>query len=79
MAEFTLAEVARHKTPEDLMMVIRDKVYRIPKKFAIEDHPGGDVLMEGAGIDATSLFEDIGHSEEALAQLKGFCVGKLKK
>jgi len=37
------------------------------------------VADQGAGIDATSLFDDIGHSEEAKKQLEGFLIGKLKR
>jgi cytochrome-b5 reductase len=77
--EYTLAEVSLHKTEDDYWTVVKGKVYKIPKSFITNDHPGGDVIMEGAGIDSTTLFEDIGHSQEALDQLKTFYIGDLKK
>ena len=41
-------------------------------------HPGGEeVLMDSAGRDATSDFEDVGHSEDARKLMKKYLVGKL--
>jgi len=79
MSEYTLEEVAKHKTDNDYWTVIKGNVYKIPKKFISDEHPGGDVIMEGAGIDSTTLFEDIGHSQDAFDQLKDFLIGTLKK
>jgi len=79
MAEYTLEEVAKHKTEDDFWTVIHSKVYKIPKQFISTDHPGGDVIMEAAGNDSTTIFEDIGHSQDAIDQLKGFFIGNLKK
>ncbi|KAJ1677624.1 hypothetical protein EV182_005783 [Spiromyces aspiralis] len=64
---FTKEEIEKHKTRDDLWMVIDQKVY---------DHPGGEeVLLEHAGIDATESFKDIGHSDDAVELLKDFYVG----
>jgi len=53
---YTLAEVAKHDNKEDCWLVIRDKVYDVSvSKF--QDHPGGDEIYRGCGIDATTLFE----------------------
>lgn len=35
------------------------------------------MLLSEAGKDATESFEDIGHSEDARAQLKNFHIGRL--
>ncbi len=52
----TLEEVAKHSTKEDCWFVIRTKVYDVSvSKF--QDHPGGDAIYQGCGIDATTLFE----------------------
>lgn len=41
-------------------------------------HPGGDeVLLEEAGKDATEPFEDVGHSEDARAQVERLFIGNL--
>ncbi len=51
-------------------------VYDVTKY--LESHPGGeDILIENSGIDASNEFWDIGHSDEALKQMKEFRIGEL--
>eukprot|EP01133_Synstelium_polycarpum_P005746 gene5746-6650_t len=50
-------QVKLHNTAKDLWMVIDDKVYDLTE--FLDEHPGGDILLEGAGKDATYLFEEI--------------------
>ncbi|GMF37654.1 unnamed protein product [Phytophthora fragariaefolia] len=81
LKEFTLEDVAAHKTAEDCWMVIRDegirKVYDVTA--FLDDHPGGpEIMVDVAGQDATDEFEDIGHSNDARAQLKQYEIGKIK-
>lgn len=46
-------------------------------KYA-RDHPGGaEALIEVAGTDATSAYEDVGHSEDAREIMHQFLVGSL--
>ncbi|KAF9887014.1 hypothetical protein FE257_010630 [Aspergillus nanangensis] len=76
MATFTLEQVQKHNTSDDLWIVLHNKVYDISKY--LEDHPGGkEVLVEVAGTDATEAFEEVGHSDEAREQLEPFYVGDL--
>ncbi|CAJ0626204.1 2373_t:CDS:2 [Entrophospora sp. SA101] len=64
MSEFTLEELAKHKTKDSLYVSIGGK------------HPGGEeVLLDEGGKDATEAFEDVGHSDEARELLKGFEIG----
>ena len=43
------------------------------------DHPGGkDALLEVAGTDATSAYEDVGHSEDAREIMHQYLVGLLE-
>lgn len=59
----SMADVAKHNTKNDLWMVIHGKVYDV-REYA-RDHPGGaEALVEVAGTDATSAYEDVGHSED---------------
>lgn len=45
----------------------------------IKDHPGGaEPLIEVAGQDATSAYEDVGHSEDAREILHSFLIGTLE-
>ncbi|KAF9363129.1 hypothetical protein BGX34_004820 [Mortierella sp. NVP85] len=74
---FTLADLAEHKTKKSLYLAIEGKVYNCTD--FIDEHPGGEeVLFDVAGVDATEAFEDVGHSEEARALLKGMLVGDLE-
>jgi len=62
-------------------MVIRDdgvrKVYDVTA--FLDDHPGGpEIMVDVAGQDTTDEFEDIGHSNDARAQLKQYEIGKVK-
>jgi len=72
-----LTEVAQHDKLEDVWIVIHNKVYDVT--HFIGEHPGGDILMDGAGKDATGLFEDIGHSSDARSMLKDYYIGDLVK
>lgn len=89
---FTMEEVRKHG-PESwdngdssplCWMVIRDKVYEIPDNF-IETHPGGHVIYEGCGTDATTSFETrpqgsgTPHSSNARNILEKYYIGDLKK
>lgn len=89
---FTMEEVRKHG-PESwdngdssllCWMVIHDKVYEIPDSFT-ETHPGGHVIYDGCGTDATSLFETrpqgsgTPHSSNARNILEKYYIGDLKK
>mmetsp|Transcript_4040 Transcript_4040/g.12308 ORF Transcript_4040/g.12308 Transcript_4040/m.12308 type:complete len:152 (+) Transcript_4040:88-543(+) len=51
-----MSEVKKHNSREDAWTVVRGKVYVISPYLNF--HPGGvDMLMKGAGRDATALFE----------------------
>lgn len=72
----TTEELAKHNAKESAWFSIHGIVYDISNY--LEDHPGGEeVMLDRAGQDATTDFEDVGHSEEARKELKKFEVGKL--
>ncbi|XP_018325120.1 cytochrome B5-like protein [Agrilus planipennis] len=71
----TLEEVAYHDTWDSCWMVIYDRVYDVTD--FLDEHPGGDVLLEYAGRDATCAFRGSGHSALALKQLQSFLIGEL--
>lgn len=76
MPTYTLAQVGQHNKPDDVWMVIHNKVYDVTKY--LEEHPGGSaILVEVAGQDATQEFEDVGHSSEASEWLDGLYIGDL--
>ncbi|KAJ5677321.1 uncharacterized protein N7477_002954 [Penicillium maclennaniae] len=77
LGEYTSEEVGKHKTKNDLWIVIHGKVYNVTEY--VRDHPGGaDVLCDVAGTDATEAYEDVGHSEDADEILKTYLIGTVK-
>ncbi|XP_063989124.1 cytochrome b5-like [Diachasmimorpha longicaudata] len=75
---YTLEEVACHngKLETGLWIVIKDTVYDVTEY--IDKHPGGqELILEYAGKDATSAFNDFGHSSDATALLKLYKIGQL--
>jgi cytochrome b5 len=81
LKEISSDEVAKHNKVNDCWMIIKDdglrQVYDVTK--FLDDHPGGpEIMLDLAGQDATNEFEDIGHSNDARAQLKQWRIGKLK-
>ncbi|KAJ5825925.1 Cytochrome b5 [Penicillium riverlandense] len=73
---YTLEEVQRHNKPDDVWIVLHNKVYEVTKY--LEDHPGGNaILIEVAGTDATEAFEETGHSDEARDELAKYYLGDL--
>jgi len=73
----TLDELKLHNKPRDLWISVRGKVYDVSKFY--DEHPGGDAIMDGAGKDATEIFLDVGHSDDAFDLLKKYYIGELKK
>jgi cytochrome b involved in lipid metabolism len=53
----SMNEVSKHNSPDDLWIVIEDKVYDLTNW--ISKHPGGHLPLHGlAGKDATEAFEN---------------------
>lgn len=76
MASFTADQVKTHNKNNDIWIIIKKKVYNVTE--FLSQHPGGEeVLMDMAGKDATTEFEDIGHSNDALEDLKKLYIGDL--
>eukprot|EP01094_Clydonella_sp_ATCC50884_P026688 TRINITY_DN7411_c0_g1_i1.p1 TRINITY_DN7411_c0_g1~~TRINITY_DN7411_c0_g1_i1.p1 ORF type:complete len:142 (-),score=63.21 TRINITY_DN7411_c0_g1_i1:48-473(-) len=74
---FTEEEVAKHNSPDDLWLVVHDKVYDCTS--FMDEHPGGDqVLIDLAGQDGTVDFEKVGHSDDAWDMMKPLLIGSLK-
>eukprot|EP00275_Glaucocystis_incrassata_P001469 EC123026.1.p1 GENE.EC123026.1~~EC123026.1.p1 ORF type:complete len:151 (+),score=19.46 EC123026.1:161-613(+) len=71
---FTTEELKEHKSRKTLWMAIHGKVYDITE--FMDEHPGGpEVLLDSAGQDATTDFEDVGHSDEAREMLAKYLIG----
>ena len=74
--EVTREEVAQHDSEDDCWIIIGDHVYDVTDY--IYEHPGGDIIADDAGDDATEGFDEAEHSEEAVEEMAQFLVGKLK-
>eukprot|EP00955_Chlamydomonas_euryale_P015470 165646-Chlamydomonas_euryale.AAC.4 len=72
-AIFTASEVATHSTPDDAWMIIDGKVYDVTDF----DHPGGDVILSYAGLDATEVFEAMHPTTAPRVHMKRLLVGTL--
>ena len=67
-----LNEIFEHNTKESLWLLIDSKVYDVTNF----KHPGGkQILLQNAGQDATTQFEDISHSEKADEFMKDLYIG----
>jgi cytochrome b involved in lipid metabolism len=74
---FTLEEISKHSSANDLWISLHGRVYDVTSY--VPSHPGHDLILDGAGKDATELFEEIGHSDKARTILKQFYIGDLVK
>lgn len=79
---FSLAEVARHNTSNNCWMAIDGNVYDMSSLVQSNTHPGGDVINQGCGKDATDLFTNRKgkgpHSPRAQEKLQEYEIGTLK-
>ncbi len=71
----SLDEVNKHNSEEDCWIVIHGKVYDITT--FLDEHPGGsDVVLNASGKDATSEYDDVGHSNTANKMMKEYFIGE---
>eukprot|EP00698_Gefionella_okellyi_P023439 TRINITY_DN8013_c0_g1_i2.p2 TRINITY_DN8013_c0_g1~~TRINITY_DN8013_c0_g1_i2.p2 ORF type:complete len:156 (-),score=22.13 TRINITY_DN8013_c0_g1_i2:597-1013(-) len=80
MAEkvFTLEDIASHNTTKSAWVIVHGKVYDVTN--FVPDHPGGPefIIRNSGDKDATSAFEDQGHSDDAREMLKPLQIGVLE-
>lgn len=73
---FTFDEVSKHNESNDCWIVMNGKVYDVSS--FMDEHPGGDeVLLAVTGKDATTDFDDIGHSESAKELVQKYLIGEI--
>jgi len=73
--KYTLDEVKKHNTESDAWTVINDKVLNITEW--VPKHPGGKIIRNGFGINATEMFKFHNHSTQAKEKLNDFQIGIL--
>lgn len=65
------------KNSQGVWMLIHGLVFDISN--ILEDHPGGvECLLDCVGVDATRVFDDVGHSDIAWEMLENSCVGVIE-
>ncbi|AQK52188.1 cytochrome B5-like protein [Zea mays] len=73
---FTKEEISKHNTRKDCWIVIKDKVYDVTPY--VEEHPGGDAILNNAGGDSTEGFFGPQHGTRVFDIIEDFCIGQLK-
>ncbi|KAH6760455.1 cytochrome B5 isoform E [Perilla frutescens var. hirtella] len=69
-------EVLKHNKLEDCWIIVNGKVYDVTPFMA--EHPGGDeVILSSTGKDATSDYEEVGHSDSAREMMDKYYIGDI--
>ncbi|XP_078429527.1 cytochrome B5-like protein [Wolffia australiana] len=72
----TKAEVSLHNSRNDCWIIVKDKVYDVTSY--VEEHPGGDSILNNAGGDSTEGFHGPQHASRVFDMIDDFYVGDLK-
>ncbi|KAK3129888.1 hypothetical protein QOZ80_6BG0486130 [Eleusine coracana subsp. coracana] len=72
---YTKDDVSTHNTRKDCWIIIKDKVYDVTSY--VEEHPGGDAILNNAGGDSTEGFFGPQHGFRVFEIIEDFCIGKL--
>lgn len=73
--EYTAEEVAKHKTRDDCWIIVEGKVYDITSY--IDNHPGGDSIMNRPGEDITEEFNGEQHPNNVHDVIESYQIGVL--
>eukprot|EP00803_Ostreobium_quekettii_P000118 evm.model.scf_3356.3 EVM.evm.TU.scf_3356.3 scf_3356:7919-8431(+) len=78
---FTREEVAKHSTAKDAWIIIENKASGEMGVFDVtpyvEEHPGGEAIIQNAGGDATNGFYGPQHPPRAFDLIDDFYIGRL--
>jgi len=74
---FTEAEVSTHNKRSDLWIILKNKVYDVTP--FVEEHPGGDAILNNAGGDSTVGFFGPQHGTKVFEMLDDFLIGDLEQ
>ncbi|XP_067938340.1 cytochrome b5-like isoform X2 [Watersipora subatra] len=75
---FSRTEVSNHASYDSCWVIIDNDVYDVTT--FLKQHPGGDeILLEHAGSDCTTAFQEKGHSAGAVKLLAKYKIGVLRE
>ncbi len=75
----TMTELAKHNTKTDCWQLINGQVYDLSPYTSAGKHPGGDKILNGCGLEATTMFKEITkHNGKAEAMLNDFLLGPIQ-
>lgn len=74
---FSVEQVAKHCSRDDAWMIIDGLVYDVTE--FVDDHPGGDSILNQLGRDATAQFHGDQHPPTVKDAVEEFFIGELKK
>ena len=74
---FALEEVAKHNTREDCWIIVDGSVYDVTSY--VEDHPGGDSILNNAGKDSSEGVHGPQHPVSMYDVLALYKIGELSK
>lgn len=72
---YSKSEVAEHNKRNDCWIILKDKVYDVTSY--VEEHPGGDAILDHAGDDSTVGFFGPQHGTRVFDIIDDFYIGEL--
>ncbi|XP_011203640.2 cytochrome b5 [Bactrocera dorsalis] len=78
--EYSVSEVAQNngRDGKPVWIIYKESVYDVTT--FINEHPGGaESILEYAGKDATKAFNQVGHSSDAIKEMKSYKIGVIRK
>ncbi|KAL5729009.1 Cytochrome B5-like protein [Ranunculus cassubicifolius] len=72
---YTRSEVTMHNKRTDCWIIIKEKVYDVTSY--VEEHPGGDAILDHAGDDSTEGFFGPQHATRVFDMIEDFYIGDL--
>ncbi|XP_072990161.1 cytochrome B5-like protein [Typha latifolia] len=73
---YTKEEVSQHNARKDCWIIVKGKVYDVTPY--VEEHPGGDAILNNAGGDSTEGFFGPQHATRVFDMVDEFYIGDLK-
>ncbi|KAG1346484.1 cytochrome B5-like protein [Cocos nucifera] len=72
---YTKKEVSLHNKRDDCWIIVKGKVYDVTPY--VEEHPGGDAILNNAGGDSTEGFFGPQHATRVFDMVDEFYIGDL--